>query len=107
MSGGPAGGGMSGGGTGLMSGGGRSMGSGGRGKGDGDGCSIMPADLQQRGPQSSCGRSLAMAIDPPGPEQQNKASHYRADVQRHDRWRRTTESAREIGDREKHGEAQE
>jgi len=39
---------MSGGGTGLMSGGGRSMGSGGRGKGDGDGCSIMPADLQQR-----------------------------------------------------------
>jgi len=40
MSGGPAGGGMSGGGTGLMSGGGLSMGSGGRGKSGFGGCSI-------------------------------------------------------------------
>jgi len=44
MSGGPAGGGMSGGGTGLMSGGGLSMGSGGRTSGI-DGCSIMATIL--------------------------------------------------------------
>jgi hypothetical protein len=36
---------MSGGGTGLMSGGGLSMGSGGRGKGDGDGCSIIAVNV--------------------------------------------------------------
>ena len=41
MSGGPAGGGMSGGGMGLMSGGGLSIGSGGRGISGREGCSIM------------------------------------------------------------------
>src|SRR5215831_19180866 len=45
MSGGPAGGGMSGGGTGLMSGGGLSMGSGGRGIVGLDGCSIMSSSV--------------------------------------------------------------
>src|SRR5688572_21015352 len=41
ISGGPAGGGMSGGGTGLISGGGASIGSGGRGKSGFEGCSII------------------------------------------------------------------
>ena len=41
---------MSGGGTGLMSGGGLSMGSGGRGNGEGDGCSIMLANVATTGP---------------------------------------------------------
>jgi len=48
ISGGPAGGGMSGGGTGLMSGGGLSIGSGGPGKSGLAGCSIMRGRVQQR-----------------------------------------------------------
>src|SRR5439155_12253772 len=48
MSGGPAGGGMSGGGTGLISGGGLSTGSGGRGMSGRDGCSIMRSSIVRR-----------------------------------------------------------
>jgi hypothetical protein len=50
MSGGPAGGGISGGGIGLMSGGGLSIGSGGRGKSGRDGCSIMGLISATSGP---------------------------------------------------------
>ena len=46
MSGGPPGGGMSGGGTVVMSGGGVSIGSGGRGTCGGEGCSCMPRSVQ-------------------------------------------------------------
>ena len=53
MSGGPAGGGISGGGTGLMSGGGLSMGSGGVGNVGFDGCSIMPGKAARGQPPAA------------------------------------------------------